>query len=724
MIKISTHKKRWRPQIFYALLFMIATLVNGCKKDDNLESEKLKAPDISEAQAWYEKNFPVSNTAKVLLSKGKIKGPIDFSQLIKPDWNRSLSYNRLQKGVIEIPLTEDSKMNSVFKNSLNGKTFGKKEFSRSSFVLLKSEGSYKAFVMTIIADSSYVKGDLKKLSHNTYQKHDADFSGLVLYFTPKGKFLRAYQYKNGKLVKTPTSGQVTDKTSNSQKKVLMNEVCIDWYLVTYIDNVEVSEEYLFTTCSGGDDGGGGGGGGSPTPPNPCPGGVAPSSLSAKGNLKYDTEQDPGDGGFPLPSDDPNPCNPGGGGSGPGPGTPRMPDFGLDDPNDCLNCRVGDENFDDLLDYAESIGLNVQNPFNTTLTVNGVNYSGQITQITNAAGEVVGAYFSPDSNGGPFQTGVEYSIGNGSNNNPGSPPSSNNGGVNFGNVSPSVGSPGSSITYTPPGGGGSSYIPGQREAQEMADNNRILDMLQQEDTQADAGLNPCHGTNRSGNVKWNGTLEHWLIQMDYMSANAGAYKEYFVPGSSSQQNGRPGYADIANTSSSEMFEIKPDNNAGRAAGSAEVQIYVDQANLLCPSANGIPWHAGTNYSTRNLIDPRNPANMIVARLYNNGVIVYASEPKNGSPVPSPVVLPQNLADKLKALLRQIATASPVVMQQQILTFLRANPRIVPYLKGAAAVIIIGTIIEDIVTEGVGVADDWQSFLVARTLWRVSNEIVLF
>lgn len=65
-----------------------------------------------------------------------------------------------------------------------------------------------------------------------------------------------------------------------------------------------------------------------------------------------------------------------------------------------------------------------------------------------------------------------------------------------------------------------------------------------------------------------------------------------------------------------------------------------------------------------------------------------------------------------------------MQQQILTFLRQNPAILPYLKGAAAAVVIGTIVEDIVTEGIGVADDWQSFVIARTLWRISNEIIIY
>jgi hypothetical protein len=111
------------------------------------------------------------------------------------------------------------------------------------------------------------------------------------------------------------------------------------------------------------------------------------------------------------------------------------------------------------------------------------------------------------------------------------------------------------------------------------------------------------------------------------------------------------------------------------------------------------------------------------LNSPGVIVYESEPRNGQPQPVPVILPENLAEKLKNLFRQIK-ANPTTMQQQVVTFVRQNPQIIPYLKSAAAGVIIGTILEDIASEGVGILDDWESFLIARTLWRVADEIIIY
>ncbi|OJW13324.1 MULTISPECIES: hypothetical protein [unclassified Mucilaginibacter] len=62
---------------------------------------------------------------------------------------------------------------------------------RSSFLIIKNSGGYNAYIMTVIADTSYLKGDIKKLNNNSYNKRDGNFSGVVIYSTVKGKFLTA-----------------------------------------------------------------------------------------------------------------------------------------------------------------------------------------------------------------------------------------------------------------------------------------------------------------------------------------------------------------------------------------------------------------------------------------------------------------------------------------------------------------------------------------------------
>jgi hypothetical protein len=53
----------------------------------------------------------------------------------------------------------------------------------------------------------------------------------------------------------------------------------------------------------------------------------------------------------------------------------------------------------------------------------------------------------------------------------------------------------------------------------------------------------------------------------------------------------------------------------------------------------------------------------------------------------------------------------------------NRDILFYLKtsayGAATAIVVGTIVEDFVTRGLGISDDWASFAMAYRIVRVAN-----
>jgi hypothetical protein len=106
-----------------------------------------------------------------------------------------------------------------------------------------------------------------------------------------------------------------------------------------------------------------------------------------------------------------------------------------------------------LDAAESAGATVGDPYNTVFTYNGVDYIGQMTELYYDS-KLAAAYFSPDADGGPFQTGIEYSVGNGE---PGSNSSTDisdnteSGGPSFGDPTYYLGT--GIATYTSPGGGG-------------------------------------------------------------------------------------------------------------------------------------------------------------------------------------------------------------------------------------------------------------------------------
>ncbi len=159
--------------------------------------------------------------------------------------------------------------------------------------------------MTLVADSAYISGDRTKLDQNTYNKRDPKYSGLVLYFSPKGKYLGGWRYKNGELVTTNAkTAPVDTKAQNTVNyKPAANEqaYCEDWWWITENEDGEItSVTYLYTICYY--PGGTGGGADAPPPPPKCPGTSSLSGKAVAGNAPWEPgPTQPGDdGGFPPP----------------------------------------------------------------------------------------------------------------------------------------------------------------------------------------------------------------------------------------------------------------------------------------------------------------------------------------------------------------------------------------------------------------------------------------
>ena len=247
------------------------------------------------------------------------------------------------------------------------------------------------------------------------------------------------------------------------------------------------------------------------------------------------------------------------------------------------------------------------------------------------------------------------------------------------------------------------------------STKIVFQLNFEAQQADTRKD-CSGTNRTGNIEYFGTLEHWLIQYDYISRNfPRAFREYQIPQAGA--NGGYGYADLAVPVTGELFEIKQSGPTGLVAGRVEVKRYVDNANIYC---KGIVWKQGTNYETRYLPMPRFSNTLLEATLTEPGVIQYKFVPANQQP--QPVYLPQDMAERIKNWVERTGKNAQN-LEREIIVFLRENPDVATFLKaaayGAAAGIVVATIVEDIVTLGAGIADDWASFAIAYRLVRVAQ-----
>lgn len=195
---------------------------------------------------------------------------------------------------------------------------------------------------------------------------------------------------------------------------------------------------------------------------------------------------------------------------------------------------------------------------------------------------------------------------------------------------------------------------------------ILNEIEQEDYEADNNISSCYGTDRSGNVRWPGTAEHWLIQYDYITKHPNALREYSIPGSSI--NGNRGYADIVNLITNEMFEIKPNNTNGITNGINEIELYVQKANISCSPPSGGLWIKGNGYNTTYLPHPVDISKVLEVTLGSPGLILYDKIDRfSNSPQPVTINLPQGLADKLRDFVRELSR-NPINIEQKIIIFL--------------------------------------------------------
>ena len=234
---------------------------------------------------------------------------------------------------------------------------------------------------------------------------------------------------------------------------------------------------------------------------------------------------------------------------------------------------------------------------------------------------------------------------------------------------------------------------------------------------------CKGTKRTGNVKFQGTKEHWMLQLDYVSKNPTyGESEFAIPGSSLTNPSNRGYADIVNTQNGNIWEIKPDNPTGQISGLTEATNYVLKANQNCTSTLpiGTAWKLGTNY-TPTYLPTAIPNRYLFASQFTSGVITYNYVNLSMPPVAIPFEIPQGVLDKMKHLVERLRnnynTANKIISE-----YLKApeNAILLNFIKTkaieAGVAIIVATILEDIVTLGAGIADDWVSFVLAYKIVR--------
>ncbi|MCQ6958808.1 hypothetical protein [Mucilaginibacter aquariorum] len=402
------------------ILMTSVAVIYGCRKDISKIGEPLPLtasdPKIGVAKTWYETNFP-----KKVKESGQathtIGDEFDLSQFFNPNWNNAKNYNRYNNDVIEIPIDSASKIALKI-----GSGESSQNNSRSSVLILKRGQSYGAYVMTIVGDADYVNGDASKLANNSYNKRDADFSGMVYYTTPQGKFVSGYTYKNGTIkgALTDVAASAGNQATQSIKTNLVQYVvCTSWYQLVpddegdgyhwiYLDqtnchNVTSGDNAGIPPISGGGStgpgGGSGSGGNTPTPPDyPCDTQNPARIKGGKSINAIKVQKLPGDGGGfpPVPPPGDEPCVVGA----------EHPIFGINN----SNAVVPDANFNAMVDYLKGLGYKAYPPYEDFVNVNGVFYHGTVFGIISADGKDVVTYFKPDADGGTMTTGFYYSMG--------------------------------------------------------------------------------------------------------------------------------------------------------------------------------------------------------------------------------------------------------------------------------------------------------------------------
>jgi plasmid stabilization system protein ParE len=204
-------------------------------------------------------------------------------------------------------------------------------------------------------------------------------------------------------------------------------------------------------------------------------------------------------------------------------------------------------------------------------------------------------------------------------------------------------------------------------------------------------------------------------------------------------GGPGWADIVDLSTHAIYEVK--TWTGAAQGLQQAMRYRDAAEANCDSE--APWHLGTDYPPR--VIPISLTQEIFATQYPlyPGVIVYWERNRRLVPVPvpntqtaprreqererqqptPPVLIPVPVAmsplEEIADFIRRVV-ASGEDAERAAQRFLQEHPEVRYLLVGAAVVIVIATIAEDIITLGAGLLDDPASLAVAWTLVRVAQQ----
>jgi hypothetical protein len=342
-----------RPIIYLILVTfaMISFLIYSCaKKDSSMStvSTLTVSPNLLQAaKDWHDQHTHLNTGLSIKVN----------NCILQPVWQNSKI----------ITAINGNKFLIVASPTLNIDPASKLRGIRKFVFTIAGDKITDGKIIETAGNPNFITKHNNDLIENLIQNNTIGFTGYELLYDVNYRHIKSFVYQNGsKLFKTVTlrgdngqekalldSGSSKNSISpNSASAAATGSSCFAYYLVTTdLTTGDETWEYLFTSCDSGGMGDAGGGGG-------------------------------------------------------GTNAPSADIFGIDGKT---NSVISDDNFDQYLEYAASLGFSVGEPFETTLTYNGVTYTGQITEVRNSAGVVVAAYFSPDVNTTYFSVGYEYNM---------------------------------------------------------------------------------------------------------------------------------------------------------------------------------------------------------------------------------------------------------------------------------------------------------------------------
>lgn len=169
-----------------------------------------------------------------------------------------------------------------------------------------------------------------------------------------------------------------------------------------------------------------------------------------------------------------------------------------------------------------------------------------------------------------------------------------------------------------------YNPNSVDGKKLLTHELVHTTQKDNTTTVRRAMNPkCKETKRIGSISGGlptsqGNLAQLAIQSDYQKMNPNAVFEFSIVNGSYSSKKYPGYADIVDLKTGEVFEIKPANDLRSAEN--EVNHYIAKLKTNCDE--DIDWKRGTNYPVKKrklVIDPSN--NVIYAWKAVDGVILY-------------------------------------------------------------------------------------------------------